>query len=491
MDKFNLEAFARVRDGIGVKTASELRELLADKDGNSDAFGARERLYNLFDAGTFSEIGAFVRRRNAEFDTDVSYEFESVICGFGAVDGRLVYAFSQDISRIGGSVSEAHARKICDLYKLAMQNGAPVVAFFESAGALIPEGVKALAGYGKIMSAVSAASGIIPQIAVVCSSVAGAASVICGMFDLVVKCDGAELSVNPKFNTVSDKSSDAGITAIRTSDVATAVANVKALLTYLPSNNTVGAPVDVSADNVNRLISADYSDNADVHSIITSFVDDGKVVELYGDYAPELVGCFASIGGSAVGIVANNKAHNGAKLTSKGVRKASRLVSLFDSFNIPIVTLVDSVGFDNSAESESSPFTAEIAKLAASYSAASSPIVTVVTGEAYGSLFTVMGSKSIGADVVYALEGAKIAAMNASSAVAFLFNDEITADKSRSDLESQWNEYVANPVEAAASGEIDDIISLSELRVRLGAALSMLSSKSTVLSSRRHLIMPL
>lgn len=491
MDKFNLEAFARVQDNIGVKSAEELRDILAKKSADSDGNGARERLEGLFDAGTFSEIGAFVRRRGSEFDTDASYDLESVICGWGAVNGRLVYAFSQDASRISGSVSEAHARKICDLYKLAMQNGAPVVAFFESAGALIPEGVKALAGYGKIMSAVSAASGVIPQIAVLCSSVSGAASVICSMFDVVIKCDGAELSVNPKFNTASDESSDAGITALKSDSAAASVTAVKELLAYLPSNNTEGAPADVSADNVNRLISADYGKNADVHELITSFVDDGKLVELYGDYAAEVVGGFASIGGTAVGIVANNKAVEGARLTAKGARKASRLVSLFDSFNIPVVTLVDSVGFDNSTASEAYPFAAEIAKLASAYGAASAPMVTVVLGEAYGSLFTVMGSKSIGADVVFAVDSAKIAAMNASSAVAFLFNEEITADKSRDDLENQWNEYVANPVEAAASGEIDDIISLSELRVRLGAALAMLSAKSTVPSSRRHLIMPL
>ncbi len=488
MDKFNLEAFSRVLSNTGVKSASVLRELLTEKDNASGAFGARERLEKFFDYGTFSEIGAYVRRRNAEFDAEKDYEFESVICGFGAVDGRLVYAFSQDISRIGGSVSEAHARKICDLYKLAMQNGAPVVGFFESAGALIPEGVKALAGYGKIMSAVSAASGVIPQVAVVCGSIAGGASVICGMFDLVVKCEGADISVNPKFNTPSDSASDAGITAVCVDSVATAVTEVRELLKYLPSNNAEGTPDGISSDNINRPITFDLTD---VHSVIRALVDDGKFIELYNGYAAEIIGGLASIDGTTVGIVATNKACTDGRVTSKGVRKTARLVSFFDSFNIPVVTLVDSKGFDNSESSETSPFTAEIAKLAAAYSTVSSPLITVITGEAYGSFFSVMGSKSIGADIVYALDSAKIAAMNASSAVAFLFNDEISANTPREKLEKKWDEYVANPVEAAASGEIDDIISSAELRQRIGAALSMLSAKSTVSSSRRHLIMPL
>ena len=392
MDKFNLESFSRVQDKIGTKNASELRALLAEDNGKNSQSCARERLEKLFDAGTFSEIGAYVRRRNSEFDTKDSYEFESVICAWGAVYGRLVYAFSQDISRTSGSVSEAHARKICELYRLAIQNGAPVVGFFESAGALIPEGVRALAAYGKIMKTVSSASGIIPQIAVVCGSVAGGASVICGMFDLVVKCDGAELSVNPKFNTASGSDSDAGVTALAASDTSSAVTDVRELLKYLPSNNAEGTPSDISSDNINRQVSFDTSD---VSSVINAFVDDGRFIELYGTYANEIVGGLASVDGVAVGVIATDKANAAGKVSAKGARKAARLVSLFDSFNIPVITLVDSKGFDNSDVSEMSPFTSEIAKLASAYSAVSSPMITVITGEAYGSFFTVMGSKSV------------------------------------------------------------------------------------------------
>ena len=386
------------------------------------------------------------------------------------------------------SVSEAHARKICEIYRLAMENGAPVVGIFDSAGAYIPDGVRVMAGYGKIMKAVSSASGIIPQIAIAAGNVSGAAAVICGMFDIVIKADDASLSVNPAFNTDARGMADMGVTAAKTADVASAISSARETLAYLPSNNCEGTPEEISADNVNRAVSI-ASDDA--YEIIKAFADNGKFVELYADYAPETVGGFVSVGGVSVGVVATNKAVNGGRLTAASVRKAARLVSLFDSFNIPTVTLVDSVGIDTSVASEASPFAAELAKLAGAYASATAPMITVITGEAYGSVFTVLGSKALGADIVYALDSAKIAAMNASSAVAFLMNGQITAEVSREDLERQWNESVATPVEAAASGEIDDIIASDELRIRIAAAVSMLMAKSAGSASRKHLTMPM
>ena len=489
MDKFNLGAFTDILKGVKVKTASALREILSAKDSETaGTLNARERLEKLFDIGTFSEIGAYVRRRSSELETDPEYDFESVICGWGAVNGRLVYAYSQDISRTSGSVSEAHAKKICELYRLATQNGAPVVGIFDSAGALITEGVKALAGYGNIMKAVSSASGVIPQIALVTGNVSGAAAVICGMYDIVIKCEDAALSVNPKFNINAGDAADSGITALKVPDVAAAVESAKLILNYLPSNNAEGTPEGISNDNVNRTVSIAVGD---AYAIISSVVDDGRFVELYSDYAHEMVGGLASIGGVAVGIIATNKSVNCGVLSAPAARKASRLVSLYDSFNIPVITFVDSCGLDKNVDSESSPYAAELAKLASAYAASTAPVITVITGEAYGSAFTVLGSKALGADVVLALDSAKIAAMNASSAVAFLMNDQITAEVSRADLEKAWDESVATPVAAAASGEIDDIIDSSELRQRIAASVNMLSSKSMCSASRKHLTMPL
>lgn len=498
MDKFNLESFAETLKGIGVKTASALRDLLAEKDSAAAGgdLSARGRLEALFDNGTFSEIGTYVRRRASEFESGAQDEFESVICGWGAVNGRLVYAFSQDMGRTSGAVSEASTRKICETYRLAMENGAPVVGMFDSAGAYLPEGVRALAGYGRIMKAVSAASGVIPQIAVVTGYSAGASAVICGMFDLVITTDKGSVSVNAPFNTKdagsAETMADTGVTALSVADDVTALGAVKDILCYLPSNNAEGTPEDISNDNINREVSlADYEASKDVHDLISAVVDGKKLVELYSSYAPEIVCGLASVGGTAVGVVATNKAVNGGVLSAKAARKASRVISLLDSFNLPVLTIVDSLGLDNGFESEKSPYTAELAKLASAYASASSPMITLVAGEAYGSVFTVLGSKALGADLVLALDSAKIASMNASSAVAFLWNDEITADITRGDLEARWNESVATPVEAASSGEIDDIIASAEARQRIGAGIAMLSAKSAYAASRRHLIMPL
>ena len=491
MDKFNLGTFAEAVKDVGVKTASALRELLDAKNAETaGTLNAKERLEMLFDNGTFSELGAYVGRAHSENDT--SYEFESVICGWGAVNGRLVYAFSQDISRTSGAVSETHSRKIINLYRLAMENGAPVVALFDSAGAYIPEGVSALAGYGRIMKAVSSASGVIPQIAIAAGNVTGASAVICGMFDLVIKTSEATLAVNPPFNTDTDGKADLGVTALSVNGTASAIASAREILVYLPSNNCEGTPCDVSADDVNRTVSLDgFYSAGGIRELIKSVADDGKLFELYSDYAGETLGALASIGGVSVGFVATDHAVNGGRLTAKGARKLSRLVSLFDTFNLPVVTIVDSEGIDTSASSEVSPLASELAKLASAYAAASTPLITVIAGEAYGSLFTVMGSKSLGADIVYALEDAKIAAMNAHSAVAFLYNDKITAENTREKLEAEWNDTVATPVCAAASGEIDAIVEPYELRQRIASAVMMLSSKSTVISSRKHLVFPL
>ena len=497
MDSFNLDALAEHIKHVTVKTASALRELLDAVVVQSDApLGARGRLNALFDEGTFSEVGTYVRRRPSEFDTEAGEELESVICGWGAVRGRLVYAFSQDMARTSGAVSEAHAAKICEIYRLAMQNGAPVVGIFDSAGALIPEGVRALAGYGRIMRAVSDASGVIPQIAVVPGYSSGSSAVICGMFDIVISCGEGTVSVNPPFladGTVDAESmAENGVATMNFPNELSAIKAAADILGYFPSNNEEGAPVDISGDGVNRPVTlAGYRSTQNAVELIRSFADDERFIEFYKDYAPEIVTGIVSVGGTAAGVVATNRCVCDGILTARGARKAARMVSLLDSFNLPVITVVDSRGLDRSSSAESSPYTAELAKLATAYASATAPMVTLIAGEAYGSVFTVMGSKALGADIVFALDSAKIAALSAESAVAFLWNEKISASISRADLERLWNESVATPVEAASSGEIDDIISESETRQRIGAALAMLSSKSAFNASRKHINMPL
>ena len=491
MELFDIEALTDRIKNVGRRTASALREVLDSIESSADPdTSARGKLLSLFDKGTFSEIGTFVSRNNDD------NSFEGVICGWGAIDGSLVFAFSQDTSKCSRAVSSAHAAKICELYRLAVENGAPVIGIFDSAGALIPEGTAALAGYGKIMKAVSSASGVIPQIAIASGYVSGALSVICGMYDFVISTDGGSVSVNAPVVTegAGDKENmkKYGVTAISAADDLEAIEKAKELLAYLPSNNAEGAPSGLSTDEPGRASSLDaYRTSNDGRDLIRAVADNGRMIELYADYAKEIITSIVSVGGVSCGIIAPNKAVNGGKITADGARKASRMISLIDSFNIPVITLVDSVGIDSAENSEFSPFVSELAKLAGAYAACTSPMITVVVGEAYGTVFTVLGSKSIGADVVYALDSARIAALNAKSAVAFLMNDSITGEVSREDLEKGWEDTVCAPAEAASIGQVDDIISDEELRARICSAIYMLSSKCEGKTSRRHLIMPL
>lgn len=492
MDKKNMEVLRSALNRTEVKTASQLRESLVEADAKSSARG---RITMLFDEGTFVETGAYMTRRISEFDTEAPDALESVITGWGAVNGNLVYAFAQDMARTKGSLSEAHARKICEIYRLACENGAPVIGIFDSAGAYLPEGVRALAGYGQIMRSISMASGVVPQIALIPGVAEGAAAVMAGMFDFVVMANG-KVSVTPAFNlgkeTGDAYSAETGIAAICEKDEASAIAAVRSLIDLLPSNNAEGTADVLTADEINRLadISA-YADKREAALLVSAFADDGKFVELYKAYAPEMTTGLVSVGGTVCGVVANNYAVNNGTLTPNAARKAAKMVSFCDAFHIPVITLVDSKGTATDIASEGAPYAAEIGKLANAYASARTPIITLVAGEAYGTVFTVMGSKALGADVVLALDSAKMGCMSAASAVAFLWNGKIGSVVSRADLEAEWDATVGSPAEAAKAGEVDDIIASGEIRQRIAAYIMMLQAKSKAAPVRRHINMPL
>ena len=503
MDNKNLEVLHSSLSGNPCKTASALREMLSEREAaakkNSGTRSARERILSLFDEGTFMETGAYVMRRSSEFEAGKSDDLEAVICGFGSVNGCLVYAFSQDFSRTRGGVSEAQAKKLHDLYRLATENGAPVVGIFDSAGAYLPEGVRALAAYGAIMKEASLASGVVPQIAVIPGIAQGAAAIVAAMFDfLIITEKSASISVNPPFLTGADTgkapfAKESGLAAISVSDDDAAMAKAREMLSYLPANNAEGTVESISTDDCNRMVSLEeYKASGDMKKCVAAFADDGKFVELWAEYAPEAVCGLCSVGGVVCGILANNHAEKNGTLTAPATRKLAKLLSFCDSFAIPVITVVDSHGLDVSVEAEKAPYAAEIAKLAVLYASARTALITVVAGEAYGSVFPVMGAKSLGADFVLAREDAKIGVMNASSAVAFLWNDKIGGDVTRAALEKEWDETVGTPAAAAMAGEVDDVIEDGELRQRLCAAVMMLRSKSKTSSPvRRHANLPL
>ncbi len=460
-------------------SAQDLHAALDSQAGAS----AREQIRLLFDRDTFVETSAFTKRGFSDFfTTEKSNEFEGVITGYGAIDGKLVFAFVEDGERMGGAIDDRHAKKICDLYNLAINNGAPIIGVFNSNGADIFQGTASLAAYGRIISAVNRASGVIPQYAFLTGKCIGTCAAIAAMFDFVVKTSDASLYVTSPSLTGNDNGQDALITY---QDEATACAEyLKRLISFLPDNSSIGVECSETSDALNRLL-GDIDFGGEALSAIATIADNAMFYEVAGDYAKVVSTAFASIGGVKCGIVANSFAKNEGKLCSSCARKIARFVNFCDSFSIPVVTLVDSNGLAINKDNESY-FAPELAKLAFAYAQSTCPKITVIIGHAIGASFVLLGSKALGADIVYATDSSEIAALNADSGVAFAWDKYITEEKSRNDLIAEWRKNVSSPANAAASGEIDDIISINELRARICSALQMLCSKSILpLSSRK------
>lgn len=446
-----------------------------------------QRLEALFDAGTFVELGAYTKRNASQT------EFESVVCGYGAVNGRLTFAFAQDSGRTKGAFSERHAKKIANLYALAVKNGAPVLGMFDSAGAVVYDGAEALAAYGSFMKCVSEASGIVPQIALISGVCGGSSAVIASMFDFAVTVKGkSSLHVNSPFVIGESAAKDGfaaanGLCAAEAADEQSAVSYVKAMLDMLPANNAEGAYGDC-ADDLNRTVAFD-AENYEAEAMVKELADSGNFLPIYKDYTKNAVLGFARFGGVVSGVIASNPAANGV-LDIRTARAAAKLVSFCDSFRIPVLTLVDSCGLDVSLDAESAAYASELSRLAMAYAGAENAKVTVVVGKAYGAAFTLLGSKALGADMAYALPTACISVLSPEASVAFVWNDKV-GERSREDVEAEWKEKCASAAEAAACGAIDDVIEPAELRKRICAALAMLAFKAEGKPERRHAVLPL
>ena len=465
-------------------TAAELRASFDASSGSE----VRNQLNMIFDAGTFVELGAYTKRASSDFiNTEKSGEFESVICGYGAVDGKLAFAFAEDAARMGGVIDDRHAKKIVDLYKLAMDNGAAVIGIFNSNGADIFAGTSALSAYGKIISSVAKASGTIPQIAFVTGKCIGTSAAIAAMFDIVVKDSSAELYVATPALTGVNNAQDAIVAY--SAETVKCIAYVRSMVSYLPDNSSVGIVTDMCTDNLNRKLGdLDFAGNA--LSMISVVSDNALFYEYSKDYAPEITVAFTSIGGVKCGVVANSYSINDGRITAAGARKVAKFVNFCNSFSLPVVTLVDSAGLAVDKDSESSLFSSELAKLAFAYASSTIPKVTIIMGHAIGAAFVLLGSKSLGADIVYAIDNSEIGALSAEAGVAFAWDKYITESTSREDLILDWKQNISSPVHAAESGDIDDIIATNELRLRLCSALLMLGAKGAISVSGR-MVLPL
>lgn len=428
-----------------------------------------QKIASLFDAGSFVEIGAYIKRSGD------SAAYDGVICGYGSVSGKLAFAFVQDSDRTKGAFDEAGARKIEMLYDMAIKNGAPVVGVFDSAGAVVLDGSAALTAYGRFIACVAKASGIVPQIAVYDGLCTGMALTVANMFDLSVKVtDKAEM-----YLTSGSKDKEI-LCAIEAENEAEAFAAVRNLVEILPQNNKDDAS-QMSGDDASRVVAVDGLTGK---ALVEALADNGSFTEIYAKESGIVTG-FAFFGGTLCGVVASNNACDAGKIGFLGAKKAADLISFCDRFGISVLTLVDSEGLCDCACPKCT------ARLAMAYANATCAKVTAVVGKAYGAGFTLLGSKSLGADLELALESAVISVMSPESAVAFIMNDQITADKSRADVEAEWCEKYASAVCAAEKGDIDDIVDAESLRARICSALYMLSAKADGCPDRKYARTPL
>ncbi len=489
-----------------------------EKQHDSGKKTARERLSMLFDEGSFVELDAFVTHRCTEFGmADTEAPGEGVVTGYGTVDGRLVYAYAQDFTVIGGSVGEMHAAKICKVMDMAVKMGAPIVGISDSGGARIQEGLDALKGFGDIFYRNTLASGVIPQISMILGPCAGGAVYSPAISDFVFMVDKtSQMFVNGpsvvKGITGEDVSFDelggaethaskSGVATMACSSEEECFEQVKALLSLLPSNNLEIAPVFECNDDLNRLsqnlstIIPEDAGSYDIRDIIKEVVDEGDFMELFGAFAQNLVTGFARMNGATVGILANQTSVLDGALDCNASDKGARFVRFCDSFNIPIITFTDVPGYLAGTEQEHSGIIRHGAKLLYAFSEATVPKINVIVKKAYGGAYIAMNSKHLGADMVFAWPTAEIAVMGPSGAANIIFRDEIAASAdpitARQEKIDEYTNQFANPYIAASRGYVDDVIEPDSTRPRLISALEMLMSKRETRPSKKHGNIPL
>lgn len=480
---------------------------------------ARERLDLLLDRGSFRELDAFVVHRTHDFGLDQQkYLGDSVVTGWGTINGRLVYVFSQDFTVFGGSLGEAHSEKICKIMDMAVKNGAPVIGLNDSGGARIQEGVVSLGAYADIFLRNTLASGVIPQISAIMGPCAGGAVYSPALTDFIfmVRKSSYMFVTGPDVvKTVTHEEVDfeelggaeihaetSGVCHVAADTEAETLYLIRKMLTYLPQNNLEDAPFTQSGDDplrmedaLDRLIPDDPSKPYDMKDVIHMVVDQGEFYEIHAGYAMNIVVGFARLGGHSVGIVANQPAVLAGVLDINSSEKAARFIRFCDAFNIPIVTFVDVPGFLPGTIQEHGGIIRSGAKLLYAYCETTVPKLTVITRKAYGGAYDVMSSKHIRGDLNLAWPSAEIAVMGPDGAVNIIFRKELAQAedpvKRKAELVAEYREKFANPYIAASRGYVDDVIEPHETRPRLINGLEMLSNKRDANPPKKHGCIPL
>ncbi|MBN2497248.1 MAG: methylmalonyl-CoA carboxyltransferase [Deltaproteobacteria bacterium] len=475
---------------------------------------ARERLAKLFDPGSFTETDLFVHHRCHDFGLGGKpIPGDGVVCGYGRVDGRRVFAYAQDFTARAGTMGEMQSKKICRLMDLAIKTGAPIVGLNDSGGARIQEGVDALSGYGQIFFRNSIASGVVPQISGIMGPTAGGAVYSPAMTDFVFMVQnssymfitgpqvikavtGEEVSAEDLGGAMTH-CTRSGCAHFACADDADCIARIRELLAYLPSNNLQDPPVVQSADDPARLapeldslVPDDARQSYDMREVIRAIADDGEIVEPHALYATNILVAFIRLAGSTVGVIANQPAVMAGALDVNASDKATRFIRFCDAFHIPLLTLTDVPGYLPGIDQEHSGIIRHGAKLLWCYSEATVPKVTLVTRKAYGGSYLAMCSSDLGADIVFAWPTAEIAVMGAEGASRIIFRKEIAEaeDKEAKFAEkvAEYEELFANPYKAAERGYITGVIRPRESRPRIIEAFAMLRDKRELRPARKH-----
>jgi len=479
---------------------------------------ARERITLLIDEGTFEEIGKFVEHRATDFGLDKEvYLGDGVVTGYGTVNDRLVYVYSQDFTVFGGSLSETHAEKICKLMDLAMKNGAPLIGLNDSGGARIQEGVVSLGGYADIFYRNTRASGVIPQISAIMGPCAGGAVYSPAITDFifmventsymfvtgpnVVKTVTQEDVTAEELGGASTHSTKSGVTHFSSANEVQCLNDIKRLISYIPQNCEEDAPVyKYNADNeirtkLNDILPDNPNQPYDMKEVIDHLIDEDSFFEVHKNFAENIIVGFAKLGGRSIGIVGNQPASLAGVLDIDASVKGARFVRFCDAFNIPLLVLEDVPGFLPGTDQEWRGIITNGAKLLYAFAEATVPRITVITRKAYGGAYDVMNSKHIGADMNYAWPMAEIAVMGAKGAAEIIFKREIAAtDDPVAKLQEKVDEYTAtfaNPYRAARRGYVDEVITPDITRLKLIRAFGMLENKVDTLPKKKHGNIPL
>ncbi len=467
---------------------------------------ARERITALLDDASFVEIDKFVKCTCATPDHEcVSAIGEGVVCGYGTIEDRPVFLFSQDHTVLLGSLSVAHAQKILKVMDMAVKNGVPVIGIIDSDGARVSEGVAAIDSYAAILKKLNDISGVIPTVSIIAGNCIGTAAYIAASTDACFMIEGisvtalhgpqiyastlgSAIDIKTAFSAKAHNECT-GVAQFMADSEEACYAQVKKLLSFLPSNNLEESPYSETTDDLNRLIGG-LDGEYDARALMTAVCDNNDILEYQALFSPEIVTAFGRLNGAAVGFVANGSE---GIMTGHAARKAARFITLLNAFNIPVVTFTNCGGTD--VAHDKCMLIANVARLIAAYAQAGVPMINVVTGKAVGDGFAMMCPKSLGADIVYAWPQAEITSLPAEAGAIVMYEDEISRAEdgiaAKAEMIRKYKDEYANPWQAAAQGVVDDVIEPAATRQLLIAALEMCCTKRDNKLSKKHNVLPL